>query len=100
MLTRMHPPPVDAFGVVLMGHGSTGIRVVDGADLVQSEAFDNVVYSGVDSTDKKRFAYLTHYTRLGIIFCHVFSMKKVRIRTIRSAACSPLLRIEWTSHTC
>lgn len=35
-----------------------------------------VQYVGVDSTDKKRFAYLTHYSRLGLIFCHMFAKPK------------------------
>lgn len=61
---------------VVLSFTTNGIRVADGAELIQSEAFDNVVYAGQDATDKKRFAYMTHYTRLGIIFCHVFSMKK------------------------
>ena len=51
------------------------IRAVEGDTVIQSEEFDQVVFAGVDSADKKRFAYLTHYTRLGLIFCHVFTMK-------------------------
>ena len=34
-----------------------------------------MVFSGVDSTDRKRVAYLAHYSRLGLIFCHLFTMK-------------------------
>jgi hypothetical protein len=30
----------------------------------------------VDSTDRKRFAYITHYSRIGLLFCHMFSKSK------------------------
>lgn len=40
----------------------------------------------MDSTDKKRFAYLTHYSRLGLIFCHMFAKSKNddAVRVLRS----------------
>lgn len=40
------------------------------------EPLANVVYAAVDAADKKRFAYLTFYSKLGLIYCHLFSCKK------------------------
>lgn len=67
--------PVDVF----LHCSPRGIRVVlDSPEpsVIEDEPLGQVEFAGVDSTDKKRFAYLTHYSRLGLIFCHLFSGKK------------------------
>lgn len=55
--------------------------------MLEDEPLSQVEYVGIDSTDKKRFAYLTHYSRLGLIFCHLFSTKsknEVIVETINT----------------
>jgi hypothetical protein len=43
-----------------------GIQVMlDEDDSSTTESFDHVVFAGVDEKDKKKFAYLTHYSTLG-----------------------------------
>eukprot|EP00039_Didymoeca_costata_P007053 m.95908 g.95908 ORF g.95908 m.95908 type:complete len:708 (+) comp13521_c0_seq1:241-2364(+) len=75
--------PVD----VTLSFSGNGIRIIGDESVLLSDAFEDVVFSGVDSTDKKKFAYLTQHTRLGLIFCHCFSVKakaEVIITTINA----------------
>ena len=56
----------------------SGLRVVEDspeANLIEDESLAQLEFAGIDSGDKKRFGYLTHYSRLGLIFCHLFSGK-------------------------
>eukprot|EP00055_Hartaetosiga_balthica_P004478 m.11777 g.11777 ORF g.11777 m.11777 type:complete len:686 (-) comp3886_c0_seq1:183-2240(-) len=54
-----------------------GVRVLNEAteEDVEVEPFDQIVYSCLDTSDKKKFAFFSHYSKLGLIYCHVFSSK-------------------------
>ena len=48
-------------------------------EVIENEPIDQIVYGAVDASDKKRVAFLSHYSKLGLIYCHVFTTKdKVR----------------------
>ncbi|EGD76610.1 TK/HMTK protein kinase [Salpingoeca rosetta] len=65
--------PVEAMITI----SASGIRVINTAtqEVIENEPMEQVVYSAVDASDKKRVAVLSHYSKLGLIYCHVFSTK-------------------------
>ncbi len=67
---------------------ASGIRVVaqgDASEVLETEPMHRVSYAAVDASDKKKFAYITHYSRLGLVYCHCFTAKPRVIQDIPHA---------------
>eukprot|EP00040_Diaphanoeca_grandis_P028350 m.164037 g.164037 ORF g.164037 m.164037 type:complete len:767 (-) comp31319_c1_seq1:340-2640(-) len=67
-----------------MLHCSTiGLKIVDKEDTeddldheIENEPIEQIAYANIVNSDKKRFAYVTSYSRLGLLWTHVFQCSK------------------------
>jgi len=65
-------------------HCSTiGLKIVDLedtsgdiGDIIEDEPIEQIAFASVLDSDKKRFAYVTSYSRLGLLWTHVFQASK------------------------
>eukprot|EP00040_Diaphanoeca_grandis_P035098 m.219698 g.219698 ORF g.219698 m.219698 type:complete len:709 (+) comp33302_c0_seq1:191-2317(+) len=61
---------------VILSCTRRGIRVIEdnaNGTVLEDCSLNQVEFWCIDPTDKKRFGYFTHYSRLGLIFCHLFA---------------------------
>lgn len=62
------------------------LKVIDvkSEEVIENEPLDQVVYAAVSAHDKTHVAFLSHYSKLGLIYCHLFTTKdKVQSMCIR-----------------
>lgn len=62
---------------------TVGIRIVDAAneDTIENEPIQQIAYSCVLPGDKKKIAYVTNYSKLGLLYTHIFSLGKSKEAT-------------------
>jgi serine/threonine protein kinase len=57
---------------------TVGIRIVDAAneDTIENEPIQQIAFTSVLPGDKKKIAYVTSYSKLGLLYTHIFAMGK------------------------
>lgn len=58
----------------------------DENEVIENEPIEQIAYAAVDPKDKKRVAYVTSYSRLGLLWTHVFQCGKSK-EALELAAC-------------
>eukprot|EP00730_Choanoeca_flexa_P015578 TRINITY_DN7183_c0_g1_i2.p1 TRINITY_DN7183_c0_g1~~TRINITY_DN7183_c0_g1_i2.p1 ORF type:complete len:694 (+),score=209.78 TRINITY_DN7183_c0_g1_i2:106-2187(+) len=72
-LKALKRKPID----VRMSVTQTGVRTVNPitTEALEDDNWTTTIFAGVDAKDKKRLGYLAFYSKLGLIFCHVYTAK-------------------------
>lgn len=66
--------PTKAFVTVSLDGVLVCNAAADG-DVIDVELMRSVAFACVDPTNSRKVAYITHYARLGLLYCHVLQMK-------------------------
>ena len=63
---------------VIVTVSTVGIRIVDAADdtTLENEPLLQIAYATPITGEKKKVAYITSYSKLGLVYCHVFTCAK------------------------